>query len=206
MQSVSPNSRFDVFGKAPLSSGRAFAVRVSLLFVGLAVFLAGCSGGDGETTTEVESATGGSTSVVGQSTTAPASTTTTKTRPTDEVVGIRTPSGNIHCDALIYGPKDTDAQMRCFIKEMSGPDLPRPAWAECDWEGGRLFGLGSQSPGSRSSFCDALGARARPVVTLAYGSAWRHGPYTCLSSRLGLLCTNSEGHGLFLSRDRQEGF
>lgn len=181
-------------------------MRVSLLFVGLVVFLAGCSGGDGETTTASESAAGASTSVAGQSTSAPAFSATKETQPTDEVVGIRTPSRNIHCDAWIYGPKDTDAQMRCYIKEMSGPDLPRPTWAECDWEGGRLFALGSKAPGARTSFCDALGGRPGEVVTLGYGSAWSYGPYRCLSSRIGLLCTNSDGHGLFLSRDRQEGF
>jgi uncharacterized protein DUF6636 len=146
------------------------------------------------------------TSVVGQSATAPGSSATKETQPTHEVVGIRTPSRNIHCDAWINGPKDTDAQMRCYIKEMSGPDLPRPTWADCDWEGGRLFALGSKSLGGRASFCDALGGRPRKVVTLGYGSAWSYGPYRCLSSRLGLLCTNSDGHGLFLSRDRQEGF
>jgi hypothetical protein len=181
-------------------------VRVSLLFVGLAVFLAGCSGGDSETTTASESAAGASTSVVGQSTSTPAFAATKETQPTDEVVGIRTPSRNIRCDAWIYGLKDTDAQMRCYIKETSGPDLPRPTWAECDWEGGRLFALGSKAPGARTSFCDALGGRPREIVTLGYGSAWSYGPYRCLSSRIGLLCTNSDGHGLFLSRDRQEAF
>jgi hypothetical protein len=43
-------------------------------------------------------------------------------------------------------------------------------------------------------------------LTLAYGQAWNYGPFTCLSSWLGLLCTNASGHGAFLSRATQQPF
>jgi hypothetical protein len=170
--------------------------------------LAGCAGGGGgETASGASSTAATSTGAAGQSSVASGPSTTLDQQPIDDrVASIRTPSRNIHCDALASGPKDIDAQMRCFIEEISGPDLPRPPSAHCDWEGGRLFSLPARAPGSRASFCDALGAPAGKVVTLGYGSAWKYGPYTCLSSRLGLLCTNSDGHGLFLSRERQEPF
>jgi hypothetical protein len=41
---------------------------------------------------------------------------------------------------------------------------------------------------------------------LDYGKLWTYGPYTCLSSQLGLLCTNANGRGVFLSRERQLPF
>ena len=131
---------------------------------------------------------------------------TLETGPTDEVAGVRTPSGNASCMAWV--PEEaTSTQMRCSVEEMAGPDLPRPEGAECDWHGGRLFQLPRTGPGSRTSFCDALPAGpSYRDETLAYGSIWRHGPFTCLSSRLGLLCTNLEGHGLFLSREQQHAF
>jgi hypothetical protein len=43
-------------------------------------------------------------------------------------------------------------------------------------------------------------------VILSYGSVWERGPFTCRSRVVGLRCTNSEGHGFFLSRERQEFF
>jgi acetylornithine deacetylase/succinyl-diaminopimelate desuccinylase-like protein len=41
----------------------------------------------------------------------------------------------------------------------------------------------------------------RPVyTTLPYGKVWRRGPFTCASRLAGVTCTNTRGHGLFLSR------
>jgi hypothetical protein len=117
-------------------------------------------------------------------------------------VGIVTPSGNIRCDAYVDGPAAT---MRCLVRGRSGPDLPRPAGLDgCDWMGGRWFTLGRSGPGMRFAPCDAL-IDPSPQ-RLGYGRAWRHGPFRCLSSRLALVCTNSDGHGLFLSRERQQVF
>lgn len=117
-------------------------------------------------------------------------------------VGIVTPSGNISCAAYVDG---LSATMRCLIRRTAGPDLPRPTGLEgCDWTGGRWFSLGRRGAGSRFAPCDALIDR-RPQH-LAYGAAWRHGPFRCLSSRLALLCTNSDGHGLLLSRQQQTVF
>jgi hypothetical protein len=45
-------------------------------------------------------------------------------------------------------------------------------------------------------------ARDRPIyATLAYGATWRRGPFSCRSSRTGVTCTNTHGHGLFVSRE-----
>ncbi|MBY0563933.1 MAG: hypothetical protein K2P58_07080 [Hyphomonadaceae bacterium] len=40
--------------------------------------------------------------------------------------------------------------------------------------------------------------------TVAYGQSWSRGPFTCQSAEAGLTCSNSDGHALFLSRDRAE--
>ena len=121
---------------------------------------------------------------------------------TPPTVGLVTPSGNIRCDAYVNGAAAT---MRCLVRRRSGPDLPRPSGLDgCDWEGGRWFALGPSGPGMRFAPCDALIDPA--PQRLGYGKAWRHGPFRCLSSRLALVCVNSNGHGLFLSREQQRVF
>lgn len=112
------------------------------------------------------------------------------------------PSGNISCGALVYGPRD--GAMRCTL-ERSAKSVPRPASAQCDWEGGRLYSLGAHGAGARASFCDALPV-TKPPIRLGYGRVWHRGPFTCLSSRIALLCTNADGHGLLLSFEAQRAF
>jgi Family of unknown function (DUF6636) len=177
---------------------------IALVFA--VAFLVSCGGGGDEGSGRADSTGRG---VIGSSvSTAPAgSSTEAEMQPNPDVVAtIQTPSGNIHCDAWVYGPRDKDAEMRCFIEEISGPELPRPSTAHCDWDGGRSFEIGGREAGGRASFCDALGGRPTKPVTLDYGRAWSYGPYTCLSSLLGLLCTNASGHGVFLSRETQQPF
>jgi hypothetical protein len=182
-------------------------LKVAPAVLALAALFSSCTQDSGQTEAQNQSTLGASTTPTEETATTSSESMTRATVETDELVArVQTPSGNIHCDAWMYGPKETDAQMRCFIEEISGPELPRPAWAHCDWDGGRSFELGGKAPGARASFCDALGAPLGDVVTLEYGSAWTHGPFTCLSSQLGLLCTNASGHGVFLSRERQEPF
>jgi hypothetical protein len=115
---------------------------------------------------------------------------------------IVSPSGNINCSAIVDGPRD--GTMRCYLNR-SAKVIARPASAECDWEGGRLFSLMATREGWRASWCDALPVSA-PAMRLAYGRVWHRGPFSCLSSRLALLCTNADGHGLLLSYEQQRAF
>jgi hypothetical protein len=179
--------------------------KVALVLVGGALLIPGCSG-YGESETEGTSTVQAPTTTETPSSTAAEGTTNGETVREDVFARLQTPSENIHCDAWVYGPRSKDAEMRCFIDEISGPELPRPEGAMCDWEGGRLFQIPAKAAGHRASFCDAFGARPGQLVTLEYGKIWTYGPYKCLSSRLGLLCTNATGHGVFLSRERQEPF
>jgi hypothetical protein len=41
---------------------------------------------------------------------------------------------------------------------------------------------------------------------LAYGKTWRRNGFTCTSKAIGLRCTNTSGHGFFISRARSYRF
>lgn len=113
------------------------------------------------------------------------------------------PSGNIRCAAYVAGNRM--GTMRCSLRRMART-YPRPAAEQgCDWEGGRWYALEATGPGSRFAPCDAL-LSGEPPLRLAYGKLWRRGPFTCLSTRLALVCTNLRGHGLLLSFEQQRTF
>ena len=182
-------------------------LKVAKILVGSTLLLAGCNGGDGTTGTGALPTAHTTTAATETTSTGSGHSTITAGNPSTRrpVSEIEMPSGNIRCDARVESEKDKNASMRCFIHEMAGPDLPRPKWAMCDWDGGHSFSLARKGPGRLASFCDAQEPPSS-VVTLEYGIGWTDGPFTCLSSLIGLLCTNSAGHGLFLSRERQDGF
>ena len=116
--------------------------------------------------------------------------------------GLRSPSGNIRClllsvptgsllcslDRAGYAAK---LQNRCLNpggRKGAGVDwhgflLPTTREGEINCSGGALY-----DP-----------ARAR-YVTLAYGTTWRRGVFTCTSRRAGVTCRTAKGHGIFVSR------
>jgi hypothetical protein len=116
--------------------------------------------------------------------------------------GVKTPSKNISC---FYVPQRPTAHgnLLCNIKQASYTGALQ---AKCiapptglDWHG---FTLSDTKRGE--VLCTGgimYDARDTPTfVTLAYGTTWRHGGFTCTSRFTGLTCTNRFGHGLFLSR------
>jgi hypothetical protein len=106
-------------------------------------------------------------------------------------VTFRLPSKNIHCAyATGFGP----AFLRCDI--FSGLK-PRPrGTCQNDWVG---LSLTARSVGPTCAGDTVYDAKA---TVLAYGKVWKGGPFTCLSSRVGLSCANRAGQGFFLSRGR----
>jgi Family of unknown function (DUF6636) len=106
-------------------------------------------------------------------------------------VTFRMPSKNIECAyATGFGP----VTLRCDI--FSGLK-PRPRRrCELDWTGVAM-GVGRAGPTCAG---DTVFDPKAPV--LAYGSIWKRGPFTCLSSWIGLSCVNRAGHGFFLSKER----
>ena len=106
-------------------------------------------------------------------------------------VTFRMPSGNIACGySTDFGP----VTLRCDI--LSGMK-PRPRGpCELDWTGLSMGG------GTARPTCAGDTVYDRKAPVLAYGSVWKRGPFTCLSSWAGLSCANRAGHGFFLSRER----
>jgi hypothetical protein len=101
------------------------------------------------------------------------------------------PSKNIGCGYLSgLGP----VVLRCDIRSGMKPEPRRTC--DLDWTGISMGG-GAARPTCAGDTVFTPGA---PV--LAYGSVWKHGGFTCLSSRIGLSCANRAGHGFFLAKER----
>ena len=109
----------------------------------------------------------------------------------------RTPSGNIGC-VFSSGLDGAEAPtIRCDIRSRLRPQPKPPANCPLDYgdslqvtRAGRTIlvchGDTAIDPGSR---------------VLAYGHQFSRGGLTCVSRFSGLTCTNTAGHGFFLSRD-----
>lgn len=81
------------------------------------------------------------------------------------------------------------------------PPQPYSGYCEFDWGAGFLL---SQN-GKPEILCisDTIGGSK---YTLAYKSTWRNAGFKCVSENNGLTCTNANGRGFFLSRDRWNVF
>jgi hypothetical protein len=106
----------------------------------------------------------------------------------------RTPSGNIGC--AYYG------SLRCDLRQMDNAPAPRPK--RCDLDYGDAFGLSRH--GKPGRICHGDTAIDPNAKTIAYGKQWKRGGITCTSRVSGLTCTNADGHGFTLRRDRQRLF
>jgi hypothetical protein len=120
------------------------------------------------------------------------------------IPGIRSPSGNIQC-LFVPPARGTSApnllctighavytgalQRHCISRPIGldwhGFELPSTKRGAVTCSGGILYDPGTQRP---------------TYATLPYGKTWRHGSFTCASRLTGMTCTNTHGHGLFLSR------
>ena len=118
----------------------------------------------------------------------------------------KTPSGNIVCEG--WSRADGSVEVVCVIK--TGLKLPA-AKHDCSRGGDPIWNRVSLSPtgpaepvpcaGDPGPF--AVEARAR---VLANDSTWMQGRIACASFSFGLVCTNSSGHGFFLSRTQARLF
>jgi uncharacterized protein DUF6636 len=179
---------------------------VFLCCCALAALTVGCGGDDPGERGAAATATSPATTVV-VTTTVTVTTSSTAERTTTSssdddgsLEGFRSPSGNISCVAALGAGSDS---MRCIVGEMTNEPPPRPESCEFDW--GPYFELGPTGPGTRACVSDTL-VPDEGFVVLPYGSTWKRGPFTCRSRPDGVRCTNTAGHGLFLSRERQRVF
>jgi hypothetical protein len=120
------------------------------------------------------------------------------------IPGIRSPSGNIQC-LFVPPSRGTSApnllctighavytgalQRHCISQPIGldwhGFELPATKKGAVTCSGGILYDPGTQRP---------------TYAALPYGKTWHHGSFTCASRLTGVTCTNTRGHGLFLSR------
>lgn len=105
------------------------------------------------------------------------------------LTSFQTPSGNVGC--YLSG-----GAARCDISERDW-SAPRPAGCPTESDFGQGLTVGRSGAGEVVCAGDTTLDPSAPK--LAYGSASRAGGTTCVSRARGLTCTNSGGHGFFIS-------
>lgn len=108
--------------------------------------------------------------------------------PAATMSGFWMPSKQIAC---AYIPKDDDIpeQLRCDMFFLND----------------RAMLLQTTGKARKIRITDTIADPKNPV--LAYGKRWRRGPFRCTSRRTGLTCRHrANGHGFFISRERQRVF
>jgi hypothetical protein len=104
------------------------------------------------------------------------------------IPSFHTPTGNIGCEMA-------GGWLRCDIGQKSWGKPARPQGCQLDY--GDSFSLKATGKPIWSCHGDTALHLGR---VLAYGTTWHVGAFTCVSRITGLTCTNSQGHGFFLSR------
>ncbi len=199
-------------------------IRTVLVALTLSFIVAGCRGGLGGQAETVATSSPSATSTVPAekipSATAATTVTTgaTPPAPAPRTITIapgapgdfRLPSGNIGCSG--FASSDFNVVV-CEARQHDWSLPPKPASCEFEWVA--YLEVRATGPGSMgictSNFLVGDGSRGEipppfvgPVVP--YGSSIRIGAILCRSEARGLTCTNPEGHGFFLSRERAEAF
>jgi Family of unknown function (DUF6636) len=120
------------------------------------------------------------------------------------IPGIRSPSRNIRCLFVPAPPGGSSPNLLCSIGQA---DYSAALQHRCATEPAGLDWHGFELPATRKGGVTCSGgilydpSTQRPTYsTLPYGKTWRHGPFTCTSRVTGVTCTNTGGHGLFISR------
>ncbi len=126
------------------------------------------------------------------------------------IPGIRSPSGNIRCLYIPPPHGSTASLVHCSIAHADyAADLQHQCSAmpaSLDWHGFELTATRKGGVTCSGGILYDPGTERPVYSTLAYGSTWRHGAYTCASRRTGITCDNTRGHGLFISRQSWRAF
>jgi hypothetical protein len=110
--------------------------------------------------------------------------------------GLQLPTRNIGC---IFG--QSPPYLRCDVRTGLRPPPPRPKGCEQDW----AYGLEMTAVSRPKTFCAGDTALSAGPI-LAYGATLKLMGFNCLSEPTGILCTNRNRHGFFLSRQRWRRF
>jgi zinc-ribbon domain len=122
---------------------------------------------------------------------APATSAPKSSGATHSYSGFQTPSGNIHCSMTDY--------LRCDILKN---DVVVTKPADCDLDYGNAFSMefGAGAP-YRLCAGDTVASNSTPI--LAYGEKNTVGVFTCESTTAALICKNTAGSYMSLSRQSQ---
>ena len=121
----------------------------------------------------------------------------------DGTAFFQTPSKNIGCIYVAPFASTDKPSLRCDIGGGLHPLPPRPKSCDLDWGYGYEMIGGS---GRARTLCAGDTAKDPRAPILPYGRTWKKGPFTCVSQRIGLRCTNLVRHGFFLSREHSYTF
>lgn len=119
--------------------------------------------------------------------------------PNYEQTSFVMPSGNIYC-ALIG---EDNKMLRCEIQSILNPLPPQPYPNYCEFDWGPGFLLRQQGKPDVLCISDTI---AGTNNILSYGKTWQNSGFKCVSKRTGLMCSNPDGHGFFLSRNQWRAF
>ena len=75
-----------------------------------------------------------------------------------------------------------------------------PAGAGVDWHGFELVGARKGAVLCSGGILYNPTTQRPSYVTLAYGKTWRQKMFSCTSQLNGVNCSNTNGHGFFVSR------
>ncbi|WP_346915729.1 peptidoglycan-binding domain-containing protein [uncultured Roseibium sp.] len=115
-----------------------------------------------------------------------------------DVWTFETPSKNIQC--TVEQEAGVQSDITCTIIDRSGPlALPRPIGCNSDW--GHTFSMRERGP--VGILCQTTDRSKNGFETAAYGVTGNFGGFNCHSSTQGLTCTNRDGNGFMLARQRQ---
>jgi hypothetical protein len=135
-----------------------------------------------------------------ETTATPAPTTPTP-EPVDlsayDLPGFTTPSGNIGCLFDHY----RSPHVRCDRLRMDG--VPTPVPADCDFDWGHSVELSAGGRAALACTSDSvvgLQGETDGTRVLPYGDSVRYRGIVCTSTRQGLRCQTSGGHGFLLSK------
>jgi hypothetical protein len=123
------------------------------------------------------------------------STSPPQARAVLSLESFRTPSRDIYC-AMVEGIA------RCDIRERDWSPPPKPADCELDWG----QGISVKRTGAAGFVCTGDTTYNPDASVLAYGKVSKVGPLRCASRKEGVTCTNAEGRGFFISRNRYRLF
>ncbi len=115
----------------------------------------------------------------------------------------KTPSGSVYCDYL-YGNGAAVNYVRCGFSSKLVPQEAKPKGGcpmDTDYVGNRMLVM-QKGKGQTEPCAGDAGPFGNPkaAVTLPYTHTWHGGPFSCTSSRQGMTCKRSDGHGFYLAK------